>query len=281
MQVFSEMYDERCIAGLWEKALPFQLLWRCNGMARRPERYRAPLWSWLSVEGEVMIEGQFSSDTLDSQTSSKPLVVVEDIQIDRDSPSPAAPILSAHIRLRGRLGGATREKVWCRDGDCVFLSTVLTLDGRRIKWFVGGQDVDNCLGFEEIWCLPVEIMESGDSVWVHGLILQEANDAYQRVGTFHASGKDILNLLQWRLQAEPEGEFDYPSSESGLYEEGNDNGSNEDASSAPLVHFAYEGCLIERPACSYRWKEVSEAELQTYFNDSLYENIEESSITII
>ena len=62
-------------------------------------------------------------------------------------------------------------------------------------------------------------MESGDSVWVHGLILQEANDAYERVGTFHASGKDILNLLQKRLQAEPEGGFDYPSLESGLYEE--------------------------------------------------------------
>jgi hypothetical protein len=49
MQVFAKMYDERCIAGLWEKALPFQLLWRCNGMelviSRRRSRYRGAVWS--------------------------------------------------------------------------------------------------------------------------------------------------------------------------------------------------------------------------------------------
>lgn len=42
MQVFEGMYDDRCIAGLWGKALPFQLMWKYVGRAKRSERYRAP-----------------------------------------------------------------------------------------------------------------------------------------------------------------------------------------------------------------------------------------------
>lgn len=42
-------------AGLWEDMLPFDLLWDLGstGQIRRPEAYRAPTWSWASLDGKI------------------------------------------------------------------------------------------------------------------------------------------------------------------------------------------------------------------------------------
>jgi hypothetical protein len=53
-------------AGLWEKDMPSALLWRTRNeiyvpekkLPRRPSQYRAPTWSWASVEGDVTYESQ-------------------------------------------------------------------------------------------------------------------------------------------------------------------------------------------------------------------------------
>ncbi|KAI1662792.1 HET-domain-containing protein [Daldinia decipiens] len=54
---FAEFWGKRSkyIAGLWEHKLPYALLWYIsNGaIAARPALYRAPSWSWASVDGEV------------------------------------------------------------------------------------------------------------------------------------------------------------------------------------------------------------------------------------
>ncbi len=53
-------------AGLWEKDMPSALLWRTKNenyvpgrdVPRRPSQYRAPTWSWASVEGDATYESQ-------------------------------------------------------------------------------------------------------------------------------------------------------------------------------------------------------------------------------
>lgn len=40
------------MVGLWRTQLPQALLWRVEG-GRRPTKYRAPSWTWASIEGEV------------------------------------------------------------------------------------------------------------------------------------------------------------------------------------------------------------------------------------
>ncbi|KAK0496527.1 heterokaryon incompatibility protein-domain-containing protein [Armillaria luteobubalina] len=53
------------IAGLWSHQLPEGLLWRSDsGDKRRPQRYRAPSWSWASTDGEItlVLVGVRSSD---------------------------------------------------------------------------------------------------------------------------------------------------------------------------------------------------------------------------
>ncbi|TRX87911.1 hypothetical protein FHL15_011200 [Xylaria flabelliformis] len=42
------------VAGLWERVLPFNLLWTLHGPARdRPRDRVAPTWSWASVDGRI------------------------------------------------------------------------------------------------------------------------------------------------------------------------------------------------------------------------------------
>ena len=40
-------------AGLWQEGLAAQLNWSAKYASRRPPAYRAPSWSWASVEGEI------------------------------------------------------------------------------------------------------------------------------------------------------------------------------------------------------------------------------------
>ncbi|KAK0482437.1 heterokaryon incompatibility protein-domain-containing protein [Armillaria novae-zelandiae] len=48
--------DSKYIAGLWSHQLPEGLLWRRDsGDKPRPQRYRAPSWSWASTDGEITL----------------------------------------------------------------------------------------------------------------------------------------------------------------------------------------------------------------------------------
>ena len=44
-------------AGLWEADMPSALLWRSRS-AQRPSEYRAPSWSWASVDGRISYDSQ-------------------------------------------------------------------------------------------------------------------------------------------------------------------------------------------------------------------------------
>lgn len=57
-------FRERYLAGLWESRLVWQLCWKLKdktGQRPRP-KYRAPSWSWASVEGKVCIDVVVSRD---------------------------------------------------------------------------------------------------------------------------------------------------------------------------------------------------------------------------
>jgi hypothetical protein len=50
---FERLMGGRYLAGLWESALPGDLLWRMDRSAQYTQQYRAPTWSWASIEGKV------------------------------------------------------------------------------------------------------------------------------------------------------------------------------------------------------------------------------------
>lgn len=60
----NRLHDYDYLVGLWKPQLPHALLWRVE-RGRRPTKYRAPTWTWASIDGEVTFPeaGQSSRET--------------------------------------------------------------------------------------------------------------------------------------------------------------------------------------------------------------------------
>ena len=50
-----EKFGHDYIAGLWRPELEWQLMWSVNSCGRRSVLYRAPSWSWASIDGEIIL----------------------------------------------------------------------------------------------------------------------------------------------------------------------------------------------------------------------------------
>ncbi|RYO82370.1 hypothetical protein DL766_004750 [Monosporascus sp. MC13-8B] len=91
------------LAGLWRTSMPRSLLWRVNGQGRKPPMYRAPSWSWASLDGNVIIPvggPPWYADVVDA------CVHLQDGDV-------TGQVAGAQMRLRGPLclaGGITRSK---------------------------------------------------------------------------------------------------------------------------------------------------------------------------
>ena len=118
---FAEFYKDDYIAGLFgsSMALPEQLLWRVAGTDEYPAsvwtgEYRAPSWSWMSIDGPVDISnkgpfrspfGSFMSDeAILRDYPSWNFTKVIDLRVELvNSDKKFGPLKSARIVLQGRL----------------------------------------------------------------------------------------------------------------------------------------------------------------------------------
>ncbi|KIJ52113.1 hypothetical protein M422DRAFT_88967, partial [Sphaerobolus stellatus SS14] len=54
---FQHVYNDKFLAGLWQKTLAFDLLWSSGAQGFNPRpKYRAPTWSWASIDGLISAE---------------------------------------------------------------------------------------------------------------------------------------------------------------------------------------------------------------------------------
>ncbi|RFU28921.1 hypothetical protein B7463_g7420, partial [Scytalidium lignicola] len=77
--------NDKYFAGLWRRDMEMQLLWRVRTRSKnqncyRPKDYRAPSWSWVSIEGSI----KFMSPPSDSST--RILATVIDVTIIPSGP---------------------------------------------------------------------------------------------------------------------------------------------------------------------------------------------------
>jgi hypothetical protein len=93
------------IAGLWKTDLPICLLWHVTGSSTpsRPVEWRAPSWSWASVDGGV---GFFNERY---QFSFRPHVRIEECVSEPVSVDPFGKVRKAKIRIAGDLVPVTLE----------------------------------------------------------------------------------------------------------------------------------------------------------------------------
>lgn len=90
------MIECRYLAGLWEENLVNQLGWYiAGGPQSRPGTYRAPSWSWTSVEGLCVF--------MHISEGEHPLIEIRSAHVDLASKDEMGPVEGGHLEVIGQL----------------------------------------------------------------------------------------------------------------------------------------------------------------------------------
>ncbi|KAI4217673.1 MAG: hypothetical protein LQ351_000269 [Letrouitia transgressa] len=177
-------------AGIWDHDLTRQLLWAANGNNVRPQQYRAPSWSWASLDGKIDSGWNHGGDTL-TAWSRQSIVQFLEIKVTPVHQDMTGQISAAFIRLRGPL------------------FQVLSFDNKRehatvsiLSKYYAYTDVhfDTAEQFSatDLLCLPLrkEPRSRTDS-GIAGLIVLNRGrlNEYERLGTFKLMSEEAYRAL--------------------------------------------------------------------------------------
>jgi hypothetical protein len=96
---FGRILEDTYVAGLWKRTLPATLYWhRQSESMPRPTAYRAPSWSWASVDSDIRIPTRPEVQHL---LRSSTIDVLEATVIPSYAEAPYSQISSAFLRIRG------------------------------------------------------------------------------------------------------------------------------------------------------------------------------------
>ena len=179
-------------AGLWASTLKTQLLWIYHSSISKdefvfPSTYRAPSWSWASINGRVTYEYPLSPNQITEHTW------LLDIIDYRTSPSTdldsLGEVIDGYIKVIGPLKFAERDS----EGVCGGLFAIDRSDSTYFLRIDGAYanpifTMDNFTG---LWCLGVaqemaqtESLNDPVTVWTYVLLLVStgSQDTFKRVG---------------------------------------------------------------------------------------------------
>ena len=166
-------------AGLWRKDMPGALLWSpydeellpSPHEASLPSCYRAPSWSWASIDGSI------SFFLCRERQPRPPIATIIELSTTLVGPDTYGQVKEGFLRIRAPLKHAFRDEVtkgWPKQP--------------RLRWDVSDeQDITHGV-FDTAW------PELGTQLWClqitafYGLILAKKrgdNDKYSRIGIFH------------------------------------------------------------------------------------------------
>ena len=228
-EFLSYLPDDTYLAGLWKGDLVVGLLWRAmalngwptqpNGSreifadpyitAAKPEKYRAPSWSWLSKDVGIFRESRV-------RYSPRVMVDVLESHVEYvDQKDLVGDIRSGYIKLQGRL----RDAQWSKEGH---IESII-IDGKsgeqliispedpsappKVDSFHIQRDTGMEFPVKDIVCLPMRLSispkaVSQDNPIIEGLILQpaEEKDTFERLGYFEANGEGYCQALLYELR---------------------------------------------------------------------------------
>lgn len=191
--------DDQYLAGLWKRHLPYHLLWYKERPSSIPmdwsdENYRAPSWSWASVDGEI------TDHPISHIEGERTLIDTLDAQVVNIGPDAFGPVLSGFIKLRGLLKPASW--LWLEDDELF----TLVLDSENANDSYAFPDYMEMSTQSSVFCLPVHTfdLEPGEPR-TYGLVLEETHEdgVFRRVGQFKVEFDDCKyfdkELLQERV----------------------------------------------------------------------------------
>ncbi|KAN0095112.1 hypothetical protein V8E51_015823 [Hyaloscypha variabilis] len=186
-------------AGLWRKSLPQSLLWspydeedlpNPGYTATRSAQYRAPSWSWASVDSRI-------SSFLCRAVPSQPIfATVLDISTELSGPDPYGQVKSGCLTIRGPL-----KKFYCGSNLSSWPQQPrLWWTPEGLEEFRDTNDISHCVFDYEplpdgspLWCLQI--------TRIYGLVLlprlgsRSSANEFTRVGIFHLRMRDVDNTI--------------------------------------------------------------------------------------
>ncbi|KAJ4354629.1 uncharacterized protein N0V89_006366 [Didymosphaeria variabile] len=219
-RMWDPQYQSQYLAGLWRPSIHLDLLWLVYKPCRRPSEWRAPTWSWASLEHEHQELLRFDSDPecLNSGKGSwfslgrigtedyAPVAEVLDAVCLPAGVDPAGELLSAHVLL----------STYVLQGTLVRWPGVLVEYGSSPIWLVVGdtwvaQGDTHTRGFmldaaltdaQGPWTIPVSIVrvtdfgrKTGKEAEMACLVVRQRGEArtgemeYERVGYVRFVGR--------------------------------------------------------------------------------------------
>ena len=208
---------DRYLAGLWYQCLPSQLLWRYDSPGTRPSEYRAPSWSWASVNPQTdrgLITGGFYDMG----------ILAEDVEVNVESlgRDTTGQIIGGYLRIRGPL--CTAQFQPRKETDISTHSRLGVRMGGTERSGVVYEDIhdkmqasDETIGGHQYHLLIIQL-ESGKPATLEGLALQPTgirNGQFRRCGLVYISLTDTetavpnLGKEAWLQYEESHGEDRY------------------------------------------------------------------------
>lgn len=221
---------DRYFAGLWKSSLAADMMWRASNGGVRPQKWRAPTWSWASLDGLILYNGEFG-------TAGDQDVLIADVDYQADYLSEASPfgeLKSALLTLTGYIGQTYRllvGRMWHGVNSREVFGDVSRIDklpdeGRpRIEidteedelvfppldspiWSTIQAGKDTLLASSPVWCLAVYgrsacglgrgCFDNVVDTVMDGLLLEKIEDgSYRRIGIFDMSEWDSGGDIAW------------------------------------------------------------------------------------
>jgi hypothetical protein len=216
------------LAGLWSPYLASQLLWHSPGffdLNSRSAKYRAPTWSWASVDGPVLYPCVvYRPDEKDI------LIKVEDAKVDLlSNDHPFGPVKGGYIEVSGHLARVSVHSKKDPEIICpaynlkVYVDYKSSLRGidlsprgsttvHKDSSFENGEPV---LGsYEDLYFLPIRSIRYEGEPSITGIILEAV---WGREGTFQRFGRYTMDVREdGDLFKSGFKHFDYWARQSGL-----------------------------------------------------------------
>jgi hypothetical protein len=174
--------DDEYLAGIWRKSLPDSLLWIAKGEPRRVQTYRAPSWSWASVEGHISYDLEVHGETSN-------LLTVLDSHVSTYTSNKTGQVIDGSMTVVGYI--VAKSYTPSAQADSPLSYRVLgdfNPQGERIMWYPDdGSESTN----KDVLCLPVRVTGFGQ---LHGIVLARLDGnilQYRRTGAFSAREFDL------------------------------------------------------------------------------------------
>ena len=198
-KIFQSKLRDEYLAGLWRRILLDELLWMAGprenesrGRATsRPKKYRAPSWSWASIDGVINPHGH--SPAFDNEKGS--MATILDAKISLLSQDPTGQVIEGVIRLRGFLYPRRLEI----KNTTFRMATMFDIHDNYLTEFVYDVRPTPRTQTRVIYCLPLSFRDDGDDFTMWGLGLEPVGlrqGVYRRFGMFNVNGKDQCKALQ-------------------------------------------------------------------------------------